>query len=98
MSVHVTPVRTYAATFAALLLLTAATVAVAYVDLGPWNTFTALAIAGAKATLVALVFMHVRGSPRMIPIVGAGGVLWLVILFALTFADYATRPTPIPGP
>lgn len=44
--------------FASLLVLTAVTVAVAYVDLGELNLFVAMGIATVKAMLVALFFMH----------------------------------------
>jgi cytochrome c oxidase subunit 4 len=52
-----------------------------------------IAIAGAKATLVVLYFMHVRYGTRFIPVVILSGVFWLAILLVLLFADYATRGT-----
>jgi len=91
MSGHVAPTRLYYAIFGALMILTALTVAVAYKDLGLLNTYVAMTIAVAKATLVVLYFMHVRWSGRLIPILLAAGVLWLVILLALTMSDYASR-------
>src|SRR5207245_309203 len=39
---HVVPVRVYVGIFVALLVLTATTTAIAFVDLGPWNTVVAL--------------------------------------------------------
>lgn len=91
MSGHVAPTRLYYVIFGALMILTALTVAVAYKDLGLLNTYVAMTIAVAKATLVVLYFMHVRWSGRLIPILLAAGVLWLVILLALTMSDYASR-------
>jgi cytochrome c oxidase subunit 4 len=91
MSEHVVPRRVYYAVFVALLVLTAITTAVAFVDLGPWNTVVALGIAFLKATLVALFFMHVKYSPRLTQIVVAGGLFWLVILIALTLSDFVSR-------
>lgn len=88
---HIVPVRVYLAIFGALMVLTATTVAVAYVNLGALNNVVMLGIAVAKATLVVLYFMHVRYSTRMIPIVVLAGVLWLLILFGLTMQDYLTR-------
>ena len=81
----------YFAVFAALLVLTAITTAVAFVDLGPWNTVVALGIAFLKATLVALFFMHVKYSPRLTQVVVAGGIFWLAILIVLTLSDFMTR-------
>jgi cytochrome c oxidase subunit 4 len=91
MSEHVVPRRVYYAVFVALLVLTAITTAVAFVDLGPWNTVVALGIAFLKATLVALFFMHVKYSPRLTQVVVAGGLFWLVILIMLTLSDFVSR-------
>ena len=91
MSEHVVPTKVYFAVFAALLVLTATTTAISFVDLGPWNTVVALGIAFVKATLVALFFMHVKYSPPLTRIVVAGGLFWLAILIALTLSDFMTR-------
>jgi cytochrome c oxidase subunit IV len=91
MSEYIVPKRTYYLVFAALMVFTAITVGVAFLDLGPLNTLVALAIAIIKATLVVLFFMHVKYSTRLTWAVVAGGVFWLGILMALTVTDYLTR-------
>ena len=91
MSEHVVPRKVYYAVFVALLVLTAITTAVAFADLGPWNTVVALGIAFLKATLVALFFMHVKYSPRLTQVVVAGGLFWLAILIVLTLSDFVSR-------
>jgi len=91
MSEHIVPVRVYVTVFVVLLVMTATTTAVSAIDLGPWNTVVALAIAVFKATLVVLFFMHVKYSPRLIGVVIVGGLFWLAILLAITFSDFATR-------
>jgi cytochrome c oxidase subunit IV len=48
-------------------------------------------IAFAKASLVALIFMHLRYSRRLMRVVAAAGLFWLGILIALTMSDYLTR-------
>jgi cytochrome c oxidase subunit 4 len=88
---HVVPVKTYLAVFGALMVFTAVTVAAAFVDLGAFNNLVMLGIAVAKATLVVLIFMHVKYSTRLVPVVAVGAVLWLLILFGLTMADYVSR-------
>lgn len=88
---HVVPVKLYLAVFGALMVLTAITVAVAFVDLGALNNVVMLGIAIFKATLVVLYFMHVRYSTRLIPVVALGGFLWVFLLFGFTMADYMTR-------
>ncbi|HET7697288.1 MAG TPA: cytochrome C oxidase subunit IV family protein [Vicinamibacterales bacterium] len=91
MSGHVAPKTMYYAVFAALIVGTALTVAVAFVDLGALNNVVMLTIAVTKATLVVLYFMHVRWSTRLTWVVAASGFFWLLILFGLTMQDYLTR-------
>ena len=91
MSEHIVPTRIYYGIFAILMVCTAITVAVAYVDLGPLNTVVALSIAVFKAVLVVLFFMHVKYSTRLTWAVVVGSVFWLGILLALTMGDYLTR-------
>ena len=88
---HVDSVKTYAVVWIALLILTALTTGVAYIDLGPFSVVVALTIAVCKMLLVALFFMHVRHSTKLTKLVGLGGLLWLAILLSLTMADFATR-------
>ena len=91
MSAGARAVRAYNAVFGALLLLLAATVGLAYVDLGPFNLLAAMSVAVVKAVLVILYFMHVRESERMVWVFAGAGALWLLIATVLTFSDYLTR-------
>jgi cytochrome c oxidase subunit IV len=88
---HVVPATVYYIVFGALMALTAATVAVAYVDLGRFNIAVALGVAIVKATLVVLFFMHVKYSSRLVQLVVLASVVWLIILFGITLSDYITR-------
>ena len=81
----------YWKTFVALLLLLALTWGIGYVNLGPFNLIVALTIAIAKVLLVVMFFMHIKGSRRLLHLAASAGLLWLLILLALTFADYTTR-------
>jgi cytochrome c oxidase subunit 4 len=92
MAGHISPKSTYYAVFAALMVGTAITVAVAFVNLGSFNFPVAIGIAITKATLVILFFMHVKYSTRLTWAVVLGSVFWLGILLTLTFGDYLTRP------
>jgi cytochrome c oxidase subunit IV len=83
--------KKYYLVFAALMLLLAGTVGVAYIHLGRLNVFAALTIAFIKATLIILYFMHVRYSSRLLWVFVAAGFFWLGIMFALSFSDYLTR-------
>jgi len=92
MSEHViTPVKTYVATFGALLILTAITYLVATQDFGWLNTPIALAVAFLKATLVVVYFMGLRYNTPLTKTVAVGGFFWLIILFGITMTDYLTR-------
>jgi cytochrome c oxidase subunit 4 len=88
---HIVPTRIYYAIFATLMVLTGVTVAVAYIDLGPWNAVAAVAIACFKAMIVVLYFMHVKYSTRLVTLTVVAGIYWMGILFALTLGDYLTR-------
>ena len=91
MAEEIVPPKTYLLVFAVLLVLTCITSVVAFIDLGPWNVVVALVIAIGKAALVALFFMHLRSSPKLLWIVVGGGLFWLGILITLTVSDYLTR-------
>jgi cytochrome c oxidase subunit IV len=91
MSVHVQPLKVYFAVFLALMAFTALTVFAAFVNLGPANDLVALGIAVAKATLVILYFMHVKGNTKLVPVVILSGLFFLFILFLFLAADYGTR-------
>ncbi|MBM3280348.1 MAG: cytochrome C oxidase subunit IV family protein [Candidatus Handelsmanbacteria bacterium] len=88
---HIVPLSVYFRVFALLMLMTVATVGVAYVDLGWGNTPVALAIALFKASIVILFFMHVRYNTPLMWLYAAAGFFWLLILLVLTMQDYYTR-------
>jgi cytochrome c oxidase subunit 4 len=90
--------KSYALIFAILLAFTGLTTAAAFVDLGPMSTVVALAIAGFKAALVALFFMHLRTSSRLTWLFAGVGVFWLALLIALTLSDVLTRNWMIQRP
>jgi cytochrome c oxidase subunit 4 len=100
---HKDPLISYLAVFAALMVLLGLTL-FAYtipfenyhfpgtnIDLSFMNTVVALTIATIKATLVVLVFMHLRQSTKLTWIIASAGFLWLGIMMAFTFADYLSR-------
>jgi len=88
---HVTSLGVYLGIFGALMVLTAVTVGVAYVDLGSLNILVALGVAVFKASLVVLYFMHLKYSSKLTWIVVGAGVFWLAILLSITMVDYLTR-------
>jgi len=91
MAQHFVPKRTYFAVFTALIILTATTVGVAFIDLGVYNNVAALGIAIVKASLVVLYFMHVRYSNKLTWVFVATGFLFLLILLIFLMGDVSTR-------
>lgn len=98
---HGPSLNTYIAIFVALLSLTGLTVAAAFVDLGPLGTPVAVGIAGLKATLVMLFFMHLKYETGLVALWATSGFMFLVILVAITMGEYAGRheqPLDVLGP
>ena len=88
---HVVPLRVYVAVFVALLVLTALTTTIAYVDLGRLNVFVAVTIAVMKAALVLLYFMHLRYSARLTSLMVGVAFFWLAVMIVLTMSDIVSR-------
>ena len=88
---HIDSAKSYVAVFAGLIVLTLATTAVAFVDLGAFNIVAALGIATCKMLLVVMFFMHVRHSSKLTKLILVGALLWLAILLGFTLQDFATR-------
>jgi len=85
--------RAYVLVWLALLLLTATTVAAAYVPLDERLRLpVALVIAVTKATLVVIVFMHARDGGRLVWATILAAILFLGIMLGQTLADYWSRP------
>jgi cytochrome c oxidase subunit IV len=85
--VHVMSVRVLLAVFAALIALTAITVAVSYFDFGPFNLVVALGIATIKAALVALWFMHLRYESGLNAFIFLVGVVFLGLFLIIAMFD-----------
>lgn len=102
MAEHIASRKFYVAVWAVLVVLTVVTALAARVDLDgsvksalgwnlPLNALVALSIAGAKASLVVMFFMHLRWSDPVPKVAALAGIFWLAIMFTLTISDYLTR-------
>jgi cytochrome c oxidase subunit 4 len=92
MAEPVLSIRMYFGVLVVLIGLTLLTVGISFAPLtGAWHITAGLSIGLVKASLVALIFMHVIHSPRLTWIVIAVALFWLLLLFGLTLCDYATR-------
>ena len=92
---HIVSIPLYLLVFGVLVVGTIITYLVATVDLD-WifpgaNTLVALLIAFTKMGFVALIFMHVYWSSKLIWLTAIAGFFWLAIMFAFTMQDYLTR-------
>jgi cytochrome c oxidase subunit 4 len=88
---HIAPKSLYYTIFGSLMVLTAITVAVAFVNLGVLNFPVAIGIAITKATLVILFFMHVKYGSRLTKLVVVSVFFFMAALLGLTLTDYASR-------
>ena len=84
---HAVPARVLVGTAATLLALTATTVASSRMDLGAFNVVLVLAIAGLKASIVALFFMHLRYESRFQTMVLVCAVFFAVLFAGLVVFD-----------
>ena len=91
MAAHSVPLKLYFGVFLALCVLTALTVWTAKHDYGALNTPIALSIAGVKAALVILFFMHAKYSSKLTQLFAFAGFFWLAILLVFTLQDFMTR-------
>jgi cytochrome c oxidase subunit 4 len=86
------PLKTYFSVWAALLVGTFLTYKAAFIELGQFNAAVALIIATVKALLVALFFMHIKGAhEKLLKLVVISTIFFLILLLALSMADYGTR-------
>jgi cytochrome c oxidase subunit IV len=86
------PLKMYFSVWAALLVGTFITYKAAFIELGRFNAAIALIIATIKALLVALFFMHIKGAhEKLLKLVVISTIFFLILLLALSLADYGTR-------
>lgn len=88
---HISPKSVYFTIFGSLMVLTAITVGVAFLNLGVFNFPVAITIAFLKATLVVLFFMHVKYSSKLTKLLVGSTFFFLASLFGLTMTDYLSR-------
>lgn len=91
-SEHIVSSGLYWLIFIILIICTGLTAWIATVDLGPFNTVVALVIATFKASLVVLIFMHVKYTgERMTKAILISALFWLLLLLVLSLADFSSR-------
>ena len=88
---HIISYKTLFGVLMALFVLTGVTVGASYVDLGRLNVWVALAIASTKATLVLMIFMHLKFEGKLLVVSFLSTIGFLAIMIGFTFWDIAFR-------
>jgi cytochrome c oxidase subunit IV len=83
--------RTYIIVWITLIILTAVTWGVSYINLGIGNVAVALFIASVKAALVALFFMHLRYENRLVWAFALLPLFFLALIIFGTLSDTMFR-------
>jgi len=84
---HVVPRSLLLGTWGALMALTALTVTAAHADLGVFNVVIALGIAAVKASIVALIFMHLKYENKFHVVVLVGSLFFALVLAGFVVFD-----------
>jgi cytochrome c oxidase subunit 4 len=88
----IVPYRTFVIVWALLLVLTAVTVTVSRVQLGPLNIVAALGIASVKSALVIFFFMHLKYERlEAFKTFLLATLLTLAVFMGMTFFDVLYR-------
>lgn len=88
---HISSNTSHLLVLGALLVLTAASVAVTSLEMGKYNTLVAMLIAGAKATIVLTWFMHLKFDNKIYAIFTAAVIVIFLLVLYVTFFDYSYR-------
>ncbi len=94
---NVPTVMSFTLVWIAQMILIFASLGSAYVPMGPFNLVSNLAMAFAQMLLGALFFMHLKGASPLIRLFSAVGLVWLLLMFGLSLADFLTRNV-VPAP
>ena len=101
--IHVVPPWLLLMVFGGLLILTFMTVAITHFDFGRTvNVWVALGIAVAKATLVALFFMHLKWDSPFNGLVCVAAMFFVALFIGITVLDSNQtavnfQPPPVPA-
>lgn len=89
--IHISPYKSHILVLLGLIVLTAITVLITSVEMGPYNTTAAMIIASIKAAIVLLYFMHLRFDQKIYGIMVAIVVAIFAAVIVVTFFDYLYR-------
>ena len=85
------PPRSLSLSWLALVLLLAATTALAYAPLGRLSLPVALMIAAGKAGIILALFMELAKASGLVRIIAVAGFFWLGLQIGMPAIDYLSR-------
>lgn len=88
---HIVSYGKLAATWLALMTLTALTIWVSFQDLGVFRVWAALSIASLKSGLVIAIFMQMKYESKLLKLLLLLALATLAIFIGLTFVDVLYR-------
>ncbi len=88
---HILPLSVYFGVAAVLLVMTFVTVWAASFDFGEYNVIIAMVIAVFKASLVALIFMHLFWDNKIYSVAFVSSLVFLGFFLTLTMYDTLNR-------
>lgn len=81
----------YVAAWLALVLLIGLSLGSTHIGPNIWAPIIEFAIAAVQIAILFVLFMRLKGSPRLTWLFAGSGFLWLSFLYGLSMTDYATR-------
>jgi cytochrome c oxidase subunit IV len=88
---HIVPYKNHLIVLIVLLVLTAVSVAVTSIELGPLTVTVALLLASAKSLIVLIYFMHLKFDNIIYSIMVAFVMFSIISIIVITFLDYLFR-------
>ena len=88
---HIVSYKSHIMVLMGLIVLTAITVLITSVELGPYNTAAAMFIAMIKGSIVLLYFMHLKFDEKVYGIMVAIVLAIFTAVIIITFFDYLYR-------
>ncbi len=89
--IHVVSYKSHILVLLVLIALTAVTVLITSVEMGPYNTAAAMFIAMIKGSIVLLYFMHLKFDEKIYGIMVAIVLTIFTAVIIVTFFDYLYR-------
>jgi cytochrome c oxidase subunit IV len=88
---HITSFTTQTVVLVSLIILTAISVAITRLEMGPLNTLVAMLVAGVKSAIVLTWFMHLKFDNKLFLIFTVLVITVFLLVMLVTFLDYLYR-------